>query len=95
MSTLLTGVAIMFSKRAQKKVIDFGSEGERVAYVRLKGPITNLFTIVPHVPHRVRVAPCQDDTLHDLETIIRRVPKGDCMCGVISTRKTVIVGARP
>ena len=70
----------MLSKRAQKKLIDFGSEGERVCYVRLKGPTTNIFIIAVYVPHRARVAPCQDDTLHDLEAVLRRVPKGDCIC---------------
>ena len=74
------GVAIMLSKRAQQKVQDFGSEGERVCYVRLKGPTTNLFIIAAYIPHRARVAPCQDDTLHDVESVLRRVPQGDCIC---------------
>ena len=32
-----------------------------------------------HVPHGVRVTPCQDDTLRDLEVVLRRVSRGDCM----------------
>ena len=32
------GVAIMFSAAAQKKVLAFGSEGERICWVRLRGP---------------------------------------------------------
>ena len=74
------GVAIMLSKRATEKVKDFGSEGERVCYVRLKGPVTNIFVIAVYVPHRGRASPCQDDTLHDLENVLRRVPTGDCVC---------------
>ena len=70
----------MLSKRVQDKVQDFGSEGERVCYVRLKGPTTrSLFFIVVYVPHRGRVDPCQDDTLHDLEAVLNRVPQGDCI----------------
>ena len=74
------GVAIMLSDRAQKKVQDFGSEGERVCYVRLKGPVASIFIIAVYVPHRGRVAPCQDDTLKDVENVLRRVPQGDCVC---------------
>ena len=69
----------MLSKRAQQKLIDSGSEGERVVYARLKDPTTNLFVIAVCVPHRARVAPCQDDTLRDLEAVLRRVPQGDCI----------------
>ena len=36
--------------------------------------------IVVHVPHRGRVSPCQDDTLHDLEAVLNRVSQGDCIC---------------
>ena len=74
------GVTIMLSKRAQQKVQDFGSEGERVCYVRLKGPTTSLFIIAAYIPHRARTAPCQDDTLHDVGAVLRRVPQGDCIC---------------
>ena len=70
----------MLSKRAQEKVQDFGSEGERVCYVRLKGPTTSIFIIAVYVPHRGRVAPCQDDTLQDLENVLRRTPRNDCIC---------------
>ena len=70
----------MLSKRVQGKVQDFGSEGERVCFVRLKGPVTSIFIIAVYLPHRGRVAPCQDDTIHDLEAVLRRVPQGDCVC---------------
>ena len=70
----------MLSKAAQGKVQDFGSEGERVCYVRLKGPVTSIFVIAVYIPHRARVAPCQDDTLRDLENVLRIVPQGDCVC---------------
>ena len=74
------GVAIMLSKTSQGKVRGFGSEGERVCWVRLKGPTTNIFVIAVYMPHRGRVAPCQDDTLQDLEKVLLTVPKSDCVC---------------
>ena len=46
------GVAIMLSSRAQKKLMGFGSEGERVCWVRLKGPICNMFIVAAYIPHR-------------------------------------------
>ena len=70
----------MLSKRAQAKLLDSGSEGERVVHARLKGPVKNVFFITTYFPHRARVAPCQDDTLQDLETVLHRVPQGDCIC---------------
>ena len=30
--------------------------------------------------HRGRVAPCQDDTLHDLDVVLNRMSQGDCIC---------------
>ena len=74
------GVGILLSVRAQNKLMDFGSEGERVCYVRLKGPVCNLFVIAVYLPHRGRVQPNQDDTLRDLETVLAKVPKRDCVC---------------
>ena len=70
----------MLSERIQKKFQDFGSEGERVCYVRIKGPVKNIFIIAVYLPHRARVAPCQDDTLKDVENVLCRVPQGDCIC---------------
>ena len=32
------------------------------------------------MPHRGRVAPSQDDTIKDLETVLAKVPHGDCIC---------------
>ena len=75
------GVGILLSPRAQQKLLSFGSEGERVCWVRLKGPVCNLFTIAVYLPHRGRVQPNQDDTLRDLEAVLsREVAPGDCVC---------------
>ena len=73
-------MGILLSARAQRKLLSFDSEGERVCYVRLKGPICNLSIIAVYMPHRGRVAPSQDDTIKDLETVLAKVPRGDCVC---------------
>ena len=75
-----SGVGILLSKRAQDKLLSFGSQGERVCYVRLQGPTCNLFVIAIYVPHRGRTKPCQDDTLKDLEAVLKTVPASDCIC---------------
>lgn len=46
------GVGILLSKRAHKKIHSFGSEGERVCWVRLKGPTCDLFIVAVYMPHR-------------------------------------------
>ena len=74
------GVDMLLSPAAQAKVESFGSEGERVCWVRLAGPMCPLFVIAVYLPHRGRVAPCQGDTLHDLEEVLCIVPQGDCTC---------------
>ena len=74
------GVGILLSPATQTKVESFGSEGERVCWVRLAGPMCPLFVIAVYLPHRGRVSPSQDDTLHDLEAVLRTVPQGDCIC---------------
>ena len=75
-----TGVGIMLSSAARQKIKSFGSEGERVCWVRLAGPTCSLFVIAVYMPHRGRVAPSQDDTLRDLEKVLASVPTGDCVC---------------
>jgi hypothetical protein len=74
------GVGILLSPTALKKVESFGSQGERVCWVRLKGPICHLFVIGVYLPHRGRTQPSQDDTLLDLEKVLSIVPQGDCIC---------------
>ena len=74
------GVGILLSARAQSKLMSFGTEGERVCWVRLKGPICNTTIIAVYVPHRGRTAPSQDDTLKDLDKALSKVRRGDCIC---------------
>ena len=74
------GVAILLSSRMESKVMSFGSEGERVCWVRLRGPVYNLFIIAVYLPHRARVCPSQDDTLADVQTVLSKIPDRDCIC---------------
>ena len=74
------GVGILLSKTAQQKVKAFGSQGERVCWVRMSGPVCNLFIIAVYLPHRARTMPSQDDTLQDLRQVLAKVPAGDCIC---------------
>ena len=60
------GVGIILSHTAEQKVMMFGSTGERVCFVRLKGPVCNLFVVTTYMPHRGRTAPSQEDTIADL-----------------------------
>ena len=43
------GVAIMLSPRMAEKILDTGHVGTRIAWVRLKGPVCNLFYIVAYI----------------------------------------------
>ena len=58
----------------------FGSEGERVCWVRLKGPTCNIFIVAVYMPHRGRIQPSQDDTIKDIQMVLAKIPRGDCIC---------------
>ena len=45
------GVGILLFIRARRKLESFDSEGERVCWVRLKGPTCHLFIIAVYLPH--------------------------------------------
>ena len=74
------GVGILLSTRMQKKLMRYGSEGERVCWVRLKGPTCNIFIVAVYMPHRGRTQPNQDDTIKDLQLVLSKIPSGDCIC---------------
>ena len=74
------GVGILLSPRMQQKVYSFGSEGERVCWVRLSGPACDLHIIAVYLPHRGRVEPCQEQTLADVQKVLNGIPARDCIC---------------
>ena len=74
-----SGVGILLSQVTKKKCIAHGSPCERICYVRLKGPVTNLFIVAVYMPHRARKAPSQSDILKYLYRTLEGVPAGDCI----------------
>ena len=77
------GVAIMLSTRMTTKVLSQGSVGTRIAWVRVAGPVCNLFFVVTYIPHKGRTNPCAQDTIKQLQTLLKGVTKSDCiiLCG--------------
>ena len=64
----------------QVKVHSFGSEGEWVCWVRLKGPVCDLFVVAVYMSHRGRVSPDQNQTLEDIRKVLADIPARDCIC---------------
>ena len=74
------GVAILLSNRMARNVLSKGHVGTRIAWVRLRGPICNLFVVVVYVPHKGRqTAPTASDIIQELHKLLRTVPKQDCI----------------
>ena len=74
------GVAIMLSKKMATKILGQGHVGTRIAWVRLKGPVCNIFYIVVYVPHKGRtVAPQAEDTIAQLTQLLQTVKKSECV----------------
>ena len=73
------GVVILLSKRMADKVMSWGNVGARIVWVRLAGPICNLFVVVTYIPHKGRVSPSADDTIGELHTLLKSVAKSDCI----------------
>ena len=78
------GVAIMLSDRMADKVLEQGHVGPRIVWVRIAGPICNIFFITVYVPHKGRTSkPTAADTLEQLRKLLRTVRKSECivLCG--------------
>ena len=73
------GVGILLSDRARAKCLAHGSPCERITWVRLKGPVTNLFIIGCYMPHRARSNPSQQNTMDSLIKLLSQVPPSDCI----------------
>ena len=72
------GVGILLSTRVSKNYLGHGSPCNRICWVRLKGPTTNLFIIAVYLPHKARIKPSQSDTLATLAKLFKQIPKNDC-----------------
>ena len=65
------GVAIMLSPRIADKVLDSGHVGTRIAWVRIAGPVCNIFFIVTYIPHKGRTQkPRAKDTITQLQQLL-------------------------
>ena len=75
-----TGVAILLSARMARCVLNKGQVGTRIAWVRLEGPICNLFVVVVYIPHKGRnVSPTAEDVIEQIGKLLQTVPKHDCV----------------
>ena len=74
------GVAIMLSQRMAAKILGSGHIGTRIAWVRLKGPVCNIFYIVAYIPHKGRTAtPQAGDTIEQLAKLLQTVRQSECV----------------
>ena len=74
------GVAVMLSPRMASKVIGEGHVGTRIAWVRIAGPVCNIFYVVVYIPHKGRTQkPTAKDTIKQLRELLQTVRKSDCI----------------
>ena len=75
------GVGILLSPTTQSKYIRIahGSTCERICWVRIKGPVCNLFVIEVYLPHSKRINPSTPNTVEILQKLLQEVPQGDCI----------------
>ena len=70
------GVTILLSRR----VLGRGHVVTRIVWVRLTGPICNLFIVSTYIPHKGRTKdPTTQDTMQQLKTLLSTVSKSDCV----------------
>ena len=77
------GVAIMLSAHMTDLVMARGCIGTRIAWLRLEGPVCNMFFIVTYIPHKGRQSPSAEDTIAQVSTLMGTVHSSDCivLCG--------------
>ena len=74
------GVTIMLSSRMTDKIIDQGHVGTHIAWVRISGPVCNIFYIVVYIPHKGRTnKPYAKDTISQIKKLLTTVKKSDCV----------------
>ena len=73
------GVAILMSQRIASSVLYSGCYGTRIVFVRVKASPCNLFVVSAYVPHSGRQAPSASDTLAELEALLSKVHRHDCV----------------
>ena len=74
------GVLIILSPRMTDKVIGEGHVGTRITWVRISGPVYNIFYVVVYTPHKGRTQkPSIQDTITQLKKLLWTVRKSDCI----------------
>ena len=74
-----SGVALLINKRISRYVIDSGCVGSRITFCRLQGNITNYLVIGIYIPHQKKENPCQSDIYNELEAVLLRAGRHDCI----------------
>ena len=71
----------MLSAKMEQHYRDSGHVGARIAWVRIAGPVCNIFFVAVYIPHKYREDPCALDTIEKLETLLmsQHVHKNDCV----------------
>ena len=70
----------LLSPRMTDRTLGSGYIGSRIAWVRLTGPVCDLFIIVVHVSHRGRTkVSFTTNTLEQVKELMRSINKADCM----------------
>ena len=78
------GVVILLSRRMRTHVDKSGHVGTRIVWVRIRGPVCPTFFITVYMSHKFHTStPTTQDTLAQLQALIKTVPQGDCLviCG--------------
>ena len=61
-----SGVAILLLNRMANKILGSGHVGTRIAWVRLTGPVCNIFYVVVYIPHKfMTTTPFSRDTIYN------------------------------
>jgi exonuclease III len=72
--------AIALSTQAQKTVLNHGHKGSRLVWVRLQETFKTVFVVGAYIPHGGRVSPSREDTLQQLDDLIKKeTTKGECV----------------
>ena len=56
------GVAILLSAQMEQYYRDSGHVGARIAWVRIAGPVCNIFFVTVYMPHKYRATPHKHPT---------------------------------
>ena len=74
-----SGVALLLSERTAACITHSGCIGSCIVNVRLRAAANNLLIVCVYVPHDQRWHPSRADTFAELEALLERAPRGDCL----------------